>query len=105
MLVLAPWSRSRTSRAWDETTSCVPHRTPGSSTTLRINHPMAFVSVVRRIAIPAAIAIASSPVVNRAIAQGGGPPQQQPYENLKYFSKDLPRDSLFTIMRGFTYAL
>jgi len=39
-------------------------------------------------------------------AQGGGaPPQQQPYENLKYFSKDLSRDSLFTIMRGFTYAL
>jgi tetratricopeptide (TPR) repeat protein len=36
-------------------------------------------------------------------AQPGG--QQQPYENLKYFSKDTPRDSLFTIMRGFTYAL
>jgi tetratricopeptide (TPR) repeat protein len=39
----------------------------------------------------------------KARAQGGG--QQQPYENLRYFSKDTPRDSLFTIMRGFTYAL
>lgn len=38
-----------------------------------------------------------------ASAQGGG--QQQPYENLKYFSKDTPRDSLLSIMRGFTYAL
>ena len=36
-------------------------------------------------------------------AQGGG--QQQPYENLKIFSKDTPRDSLLSIMRGFTYAL
>jgi hypothetical protein len=67
---------------------------------------MALLSVVRRIAIPAAIAIGSSPTVNPAVAQGGGgPPQQQPYENLKYFSKDLPRDSLLTIMLGFTYAL
>ena len=39
----------------------------------------------------------------RASAQGGG--QQQPYENLKYFPKDTPRDSLLAIMRGFTYAL
>ena len=39
-------------------------------------------------------------------AQGGQPGgQQQPYENLKYFSKDIPRDSLLGIMRGFTYAL
>jgi len=67
---------------------------------------MALLSVIRRVAITAAIAIAASPTVDRAAAQGGGgPPQQQPYENLKYFSKDLPRDSLFTIMRGFTYAL
>ena len=36
-------------------------------------------------------------------AQGGG--QQQPYENLRFFSKDTPRDSLLSIMRGFTYAL
>jgi tetratricopeptide (TPR) repeat protein len=39
-----------------------------------------------------------------ATAQGGGG-QQQPYENLKYFSKDTPRDSMLAIMRGFTYAL
>jgi len=39
-------------------------------------------------------------------AQGGaGQGQQQPYENLKFFSKDTPRDSLLAIMRGFTYAL
>lgn len=35
-------------------------------------------------------------------AQGG---QQQPYENLKYFPKDIPRDSLLGIMQGFGYAL
>ena len=37
-----------------------------------------------------------------ARAQGG---QQQPYENLKYFSKDISRDSLLGIMQGFGYAL
>jgi tetratricopeptide (TPR) repeat protein len=41
--------------------------------------------------------------IGEIVAQGGG--QQQPYENLKFFSKDTPRDSLLTIMRGFTYAL
>jgi len=67
---------------------------------------MALVSVVRRTALAAIIGIGSAPLATRADAQGGGgPPQQQPYENLKYFSKDLPRDSLLTIMRGFTYAL
>ena len=67
---------------------------------------MALVFVVRRTALAAIIGIGSAPLVTRAHAQGGGgPPQQQPYENLKYFSKDLPRDSLLTIMRGFTYAL
>ena len=50
------------------------------------------------VAVFAVVAVPAS-----ARAQGGG--QQQPYENLKYFSKDTPRDSLFTIMRGFTYAL
>ena len=35
-------------------------------------------------------------------AQGG---QQQPYENLKFFPKDIPRDSLVGIMQTFTYAL
>ena len=68
---------------------------------------MVLVSVVRRTLVPALVAFAPftfapSPVVAQG---GGGPPQQQPYENLKYFSKDLPRDSLLTIMRGFTYAL
>jgi tetratricopeptide (TPR) repeat protein len=51
-------------------------------------------------------AVGGSAPFSRATAQGGGAqPQQQPYENLKFFSKDLPRDSLLTIMRGFTYAL
>ena len=49
------------------------------------------------------LALASVAAPAPALAQGGG--QQQPYENLKYFSKDTPRDSLLTIMRGFTYAL
>ena len=35
----------------------------------------------------------------------GAPGGQQPYENLKYFSKDIPRDSLLGIMQGFGYAL
>ena len=67
---------------------------------------MALFTVARRFSLAAIIAITLAPIVTRAVAQGGGgPAQQQPYENLKYFSKDLPRDSLFTIMRGFTYAL
>jgi tetratricopeptide (TPR) repeat protein len=41
----------------------------------------------------------------RAVGAQGGGGQQQPYENLKHFSKDISRDSLFVIMRGFTYAL
>jgi len=69
-------------------------------------NPMALLSVIRRFALAVIVAIALAPIVTVAGAQGGGgPPQQQPYENLKYFSKDLSRDSLFTIMRGFTYAL
>jgi hypothetical protein len=35
--------------------------------------------------------------------QPGGPPEK--FENLKVFSKDIPRDSLLGIMRGFTGAL
>ncbi|MDF2772891.1 MAG: photosynthetic reaction centre cytochrome c subunit [Geminicoccaceae bacterium] len=46
-----------------------------------------------------AVVLAARP----AEGQGGG--QQQPYENLKYFPKDISRDSLFTIMQGFGYAL
>ena len=55
--------------------------------------------------VAAALAVSglvAVPASARAQAGGG---QQQPYENLKYFSKDTPRDSLFSIMRGFTYAL
>lgn len=37
----------------------------------------------------------------RAAAQG----QPEKFENLKVFPKDIPRDSLLTIMRGFTSAL
>ena len=32
-------------------------------------------------------------------------PQPRPPENLKFFPKDTPRDTLLNIMRGFTYAL
>ena len=53
--------------------------------------------------LPAAIVAVAAISPARVGAQGGG--QQQPYENLKYFSKDISRDSLLTIMRGFTYAL
>jgi tetratricopeptide (TPR) repeat protein len=59
----------------------------------------------RRTALTLALAAGAglaAPV--RAAAQGAGG-QQQPYENLKYFSKDITRDSMFAIMRGFTYAL
>jgi len=57
-------------------------------------------TTVRLTALAALLALAP---VTSAAAQGGG--QQQPYENLKHFSKDIPRDSLLGIMRGFTYAL
>lgn len=60
-------------------------------------------SVRRSPLLAAAIvaALAVSPCL--ALAQGGG--QQQGPQNLKFFPKDTPRDSLLTIMRGFTYAL
>jgi tetratricopeptide (TPR) repeat protein len=56
--------------------------------------------VVRR-SLLAAAALVSASVP--ALAQGGG--QQPPPENLKFFPKDIPRDTLLTYMRGFTYAL
>ena len=60
--------------------------------------------IARRTATSIALAtVLTSVAGSNAGAQGGG--QQQPYENLKYFSKDIPRDSLLGIMRGFTYAL
>jgi tetratricopeptide (TPR) repeat protein len=66
---------------------------------------MALRFVIRRIVIPAAVLIASSPVLTSALAQGGGGQQPRPPENLKFFPKDTPRDTLLNIMRGFTYAL
>ncbi|HEX2779630.1 MAG TPA: c-type cytochrome [Gemmatimonadaceae bacterium] len=36
---------------------------------------------------------------------GPGGQQERPFENLKVFPKDIPRDSLLGIMRGFTNAL
>ena len=66
---------------------------------------MALRFVIRRIVIPAAVLIASSPVLTSALAQGGGGQQPRPPENLKFFPKDIPRDTLLNIMRGFTYAL
>ena len=68
---------------------CVVVRRPAASTAIT--------------AIIAIVPMLSFAVGREARAQGGG--QQQPYENLKFFSKDTPRDSLLTIMRGFTYAL
>jgi tetratricopeptide (TPR) repeat protein len=62
---------------------------------------MGFRRVNRRFGLAAALVAAlAGPVV----AQGGGG-QQQPYENLKYFPKDIRRDSLLDIMQGFGYAL
>jgi hypothetical protein len=47
------------------------------------------------------LAVGAAP---RVLAQGGGQPPRPP-ENLKFFPKDTPRDTLLTYMRGFTYAL
>jgi hypothetical protein len=52
--------------------------------------------MVRCVAAPrttvyAALAVALTVAGSAAGAQGGGG-QQQPYENLKFFSKDTPRD-------------
>lgn len=67
---------------------------------------MALPSVMRRIVIPATLVAALPAAFATALAQGGGaPPQQRPAENLKFFPKDTPRDTLLNIMRGFTYAL
>ena len=48
------------------------------------------------------VSAASSPALLLAQAPGGA---QQRFENLKVFSKDIPRDSLLGIMRGFSGAL
>jgi tetratricopeptide (TPR) repeat protein len=62
-------------------------------------------SVIRRIVGPAAIVMASAFISGSALAQSGGGQQSRPPENLKFFPKDTPRDTLLNIMRGFTYAL
>ena len=55
-------------------------------------------------ALIAAAAILGTLAPTRLRAQvPGGPPEK--FENLKVFSKDIPRDSLLGIMRGFTGAL
>ena len=51
----------------------------------------------------ASVLLASAAVP--VLAQGGGGGQQQPFENLKVFPKDIPRDTLLATMRSFTYAL
>ena len=66
---------------------------------------MVLFSVVRPLVLATVAALAAVPVFGRHVVAQGGGGGQQPYENLKFFSKDLPRDSLLTIMRGFTYAL
>ena len=52
-------------------------------------------------------ALAVIALVTAASALGAQPPagQPAPFENLKVFPKDIPRDSLLGIMRGFTAAL
>jgi hypothetical protein len=49
--------------------------------------------------------LASAAVPTRAVLAQGGGGQQQPFENLKVFPKDIPRDTLLATMRSFTYAL
>src|SRR3569832_162662 len=59
---------------------------------------------VRRLSLLAACALATSAATLRAQPPGGGG-QPEMFENLKVFPKDIPRDSLLGIMRGFTAAL
>ena len=55
--------------------------------------------------LPAAIAalLLGAAIASPLHAERPGPPEK--FENLKYFPKDIPRDSLLGIMRGFTTAL
>lgn len=60
--------------------------------------------VVRRRLSRLALLVLASPALVPAMARAqGGPPQH--FENLQYFPKDIPRDSLIAHMRGFTRAL
>ena len=66
-----------------------------------MTHP----SVVRRLAAPivaGAIALGGIAAVPRA---AGAQQPSQRFENLKVFPKDIPRDTLLQIMRGYTFAL
>ena len=67
---------------------------------------MARRSVLRQFDLLVFGAVATSAVLSAStsFAQGGAPQQQAP-QNLKFFPKDITRDSLLTVMRGFTYAL
>ena len=71
----------------------------------RSHYAMAYLLSARRLDSSLAAAALAAVVVLPGIASAQGGGQQQPYENLKFFSKDTPRDSLLAIMRGFTYAL
>lgn len=57
---------------------------------------------VRTRLLPAAAALLLGAAALRAQAPGQ---QERPFENLKVLPKDIPRDSLLAMMRGFTYAL
>ena len=57
---------------------------------------------VRTSVILVAVATIAAPAAP-AVAQGGG--QGAPLQNLQYFPKDTPRDSLTQIMRGFAMSL
>src|SRR5579875_2431196 len=61
----------------------------------------------RRITLGIALTAAAAtglgaPTAARAQGQGPGP---QKFQNLQFFPKDIPRDTLLMIMRGFTDAL
>jgi hypothetical protein len=66
---------------------------------------MAFRFVVRRVAFVTGLAVLVLAPVRLVSGQGGAGQQPPPPENLKFFPKDITRDSLVTFMQGFTYAL
>ena len=58
---------------------------------------------MRHLLVLVGLALATLPAA--ALAQGGGPQQQEQYKNLKVLPKDISRDSLGAVMRSFTGAL